>query len=65
MRVWVASLYKVFKYSLASLLSRRAVHFPAFSAERDRRMRVGRNPFGGIFLHLPLNSIADAVPNGA
>jgi hypothetical protein len=43
--------------------SRRAVHFPAFSDKRDRRMRVGRNPFGGIFLRLPLKSIADTEPN--
>jgi len=43
--------------------SRRAVHFPAFSAKRNRRMCVGRNPFDGIFLRLPLKSIADAEPN--
>ena len=50
---------------LASRFSRRAVRFPAFSAARDRRTRVGRNPFGRIFLRFLLKSIADAVPNRA
>jgi len=45
--------------------TRRAVHFPAFSAARDRRMRVARNLFGGIFLRFSLKSIAAAVPNRA